>query len=183
MTEMPTDASLSTLTALGEELFAAEQKILNIEAKLKEAKADRDVLSGTTIPEFLAEAGIEELTMSGGRKIEVKEILSVTPKAADRPSVFAALEEQGAGALIKTTISCPFGKGQDEKVKEILDMLAEAGVDTKLDKKVEPPTLKKHIRLRLEAGESVDMKLFNVKQFKQAVFSKGKPTEAVFEGE
>lgn len=180
---LPSDQSMSSLTTAGQALYDAEQKVLNLEARLKEAKKARDAIAMSSIPDLMAEMGIEEIKMTGGRKVEVKEVLSVTPKAADRPKVMEAVVEQGAGALIKTTVSVPFGRGEDEKVKALLTLLQDQGHQAKCDTKIEPSTLKKHVRERLESGLPVDQTLFGVRQFNIAKFSEGAPKEAIFEGE
>jgi len=184
MTEnFPTDEQSSTLTALGQELLAAEQKVLDTEAAFKAAKRARDRIAMTAIPEAMEQMGVESLTMTGGRKIEVKPFLSVVPLAANRPRVLEELEAQGAGSLIKTTVSVPFGRGEGDKVKDLLTQLQEAGLQAKSESKVEPQTLKKHVRDRLKAGLPVDTELFGVKDLRRAEFTAGKPTEAVFDGE
>lgn len=179
---LPQDSELSSLSQLGEDLVEAENAVFLAEHKLKLAKSARDNIANTQIPELMKELGVEFIGLAGGRRVDVTPILSVTPLAADRPLVFAALEEQGAGALIKTTVSVPFGRGQDEKVKELLELLQTKGLAGKLDKKVEPQTLKKHVKERLLEGKPVPA-CFNVKKFDQAKFTKGKPTKPVFDDE
>ena len=181
--ELPTDESMSALTQMGQQLYDAEQAVIDAEARLKHAKRKRDALATQAIPSALEEMGIESLTMTGGRKIEVKPILSVTPLAANRPRVMEEVTKQGAESIIKTTVSVPFGRGEQEAVKALLTKLQEDGLSAKLDTKIEPQTLKKHVKERLEAGLPVDTELFGVREFTQAKFTEGKPTEPVFDGE
>ena len=182
MTNLPLDSELSSLSALGQDLYEAEEYVFQAEHDLKLAKGKRDHLARSLIPELMKELGVEFIGMTGGRRVDVKSILSVVPLAADRPLVLKHLEEQGAGALIKTTITVPFGRGEEVKVKDLLNLLQEHGIGSKLEKKVEPPTLKKHIKERLEQGLPVP-KEFNVKKFDQASFTEGKPKKPIFPGE
>jgi len=182
MTDLPPDSEMSSLAALGQDLVAAEESVFLAEHKLKLAKAARDNIANVQIPDLMKELGVEFIGMAGGRRVDVKSILSVTPLAADRPLVFAELEKQGAGSLIKTTVSVPFGRGQDAEVQALLELLQDKGLAGKLDKKVEPQTLKKHVRDRLEEGLPIPA-CFNVKKFEQAVFTKGKPVAPVFDDE
>lgn len=180
---LPSDASLSTLSQLGESLYKAEQTVLDLEARLKAAKRQRDYIAQQAIPEFLAENDIESISLTGGRRIDVKPILSVTPLAANRPLVYAEVEAKGDGNLIKRTVTVPLGKGEDEKLKQLLASLQEQGLDAKVDTKIEPSTLKKWVRNRLEKGLPVDKKLFGVRDFSRAEFTEGAPKVEHFEGE
>ena len=168
---------------MGQLLYDAEQKVLDLDAQLKIAKRSRDYIAGTQIPEFMKDAEIEFIGMSGGRRVDIKEILAVQPLAANRPLVYAAVAEAGDGSLIKTTVSIPFGRGEQEKVKKLLATLQRAGLTPKCDTKIEPSTLKKWVKDRLAAGKPVDKDLFGVRDFSKATFTEGAPNESVFDGE
>lgn len=180
---MPTDDSLSTLTELGNDLYDAETEVLRLEAELKRAKKRRDGIAQTDIPEAMKEVGLSMLQTTDGAKIELKDVLSVTPLKKNRPLVFKALEDQGAGNLIKTTVIVPFNKGEAAAIKELFKALRVLNRQAKEERKVESQTLKKHVKDRLEEGEEVDMELFGVRQFEIAHFSDGGPKPPVFEGE
>lgn len=177
---LPSDSELSSLARAGQELFDAEKKVLDLEAQLKVAKKVRDAIAHVTVPELLGEIGIEQITMTGGREVSVKEYLSVSPLKDNRPLVLAALVEQGAGALIKSTVSVSFGRDSAEEVKRVNEMLQREGLTTKIDIKVEPATLKKHVKERLAKGEFVDQELFGVRTGAVAKFSKGAPKAQPF---
>ena len=179
---LPTDAELSTLATLGDDLFEAEARVLRLEAELKVAKRRRDAIAHVEIPEAMEEIGVLEFRTARS-KFELKETLRVQPKADNRPLVLRAVEEAGDGALIKTTVSVPFNRGQDEQVAELLNQLQEMGLQNKQERKIEPSTLRKYVKDKLEAGEQVDMDLFGVTKFRQAIFGDGAPEAPVFEGE
>lgn len=182
MNDTPTDNELSTLARLGEELYEAESEVLRLEAELKQAKVRRDRIQRDLIPEAMSEIGVLEFRTANS-KISVKEMLEVRPLVDNRPLVLKALEEQGAGALIKTTLSVPFNRGEDEAVKQACEILQQQGRQFKQERKVEPQTLKKHVRDRLKDGKPVDMELFGVSQFKKAIFEDGAPEAPIFDEE
>lgn len=181
--ELPTDSALSTLSTLGQQLYEAEAEVLELKARLKQAEKKALRIATEDIPSALEEVGVRSIEMTGGRKIEIKETLSVKPKADNRPLVMQDLVERGAGNLIKTTVMVPFNRGEDEKVTELLKMLQTQGLQTKAETKVEPSTLRAHVKKLLEAGTPVDMELYGVRQFKRAIFSEGAPVEPIFDGE
>ena len=173
--QLPNDAELSSLARAGEDLFQAEQNVLNLEVQLKAAKKRRDAIANVTVPELLESIGIEQITMTGGREVSVKEYLSVSPLKDNRPLVLAELVKQGASALIKTTLSIPFARGQEDEVRRVNELLQREGLTTQVEIKVEPATLKKHVKDRLAAGDYVDQELFGVRTGSIAKFSKGQP--------
>ena len=182
MNEMPTDTELSTLAALGDDLFNAEEEVLRLAAELKRAQKIRDGIQQEEIPEAMAEIGVLEFR-TAKCKIELQEVLRVQPKVANRPLVLLAVEEAGQGALIKTTVTVPFGRGESEKAKELLAEIQARGLQSKQERKIEPSTLKKYVKDKMEAGEPLDQDLFGVYKFKQAKFSDGAPVPPVFDGE
>jgi len=173
---------LSTLVKLGEELYAAEAEVLRLDAELAKAKARRDTIQNDIIPQAMEEIGVKEFRTENSHVV-IKPILAVTPKKDDRPLVFKAVEETGDGAIIKDTVTMALGKGKVEVAKKLLKIAEELQLDAKQERKIEAQTLKKYVKDRLEAGEAVDMKLFGVKQFKQAKFKSGAPEAPVFEDE
>ena len=182
MNETPTDSELSTLATLGNELYEAEADVLRLEAELKQAKRKRDRIQTEIIPSAMEEIGVLEFRTATS-KIEIKEKLIVQPKVDNRPLVLQELEKQGAAALIKTNVTIAFNRGEDEAAKETIAMLEEQGRQVKQDRSVHHSTLKKHVKDRLAEGKPIDMELFGVRQFKQAVFGDGAPEAPVFEDE
>jgi len=182
MTEMPTDTELSSLARLGDDLYDAETEVLRLEAELGRAKKVRNAIREEEIPEAMKEIGVLEFR-TPTCKIALKEILRVQPLVANRPLVLKAVEAAGQGALIKSTVTVAFGRGDGEKAKGLLASLQEKGLQSKQDRLIAPSTLKKYVRDLLEAGEPLDQKLFGVYQAQEAKFSDGAPQPPVFEGE
>lgn len=182
MTDTPKNAELAELSALGEQLYSAEAEVLRLEAELRRAKKRRDFIQCDLLPSTMEKIGLVEFRTPRSH-IKVSEQLEVRPRADNRPLVLAALEKQGAGALIKTNLAVPFGKGEDEEVARVCEALALLGRDYRQDRAVHPQTLKKHIRDRLAKGDPVDVELFGVRQFQKAIFNSGAPEAPSFDEE
>ena len=180
---LPSDAGVSSLTAIGRKLLAAEEKVQRLEAELKRACLERDKIQNHELPEIAEALGIEGSFGVDGCKLEIKPILSVKPLEANRPLVLQELEKQGAGALIKNEVTVSFTKGKEKEAAEFIARLQAEGLQPKTERWVESQTLKKHVDERLKAGKSVDLELFGVRQFKQAKFTDGAPKPRVFDGE
>jgi hypothetical protein len=179
---LPSDQELSTLSRLSEDLYEAEAEVLRLEAELKRAKRRRDAIQCDEIPAAMEDIGVLEFR-TDKCKIELKPVLRVSPRKDNRPLVFREVEEAGDEAIIKSNVMVAFGRGKEEQTKELLDYLQKNGMQAKQERKIEPQTLKKWVKDRLERGEPVDMELFGVRQFKQAVFRDGAPEAPVFEEE
>lgn len=182
LSSAPTDQGLSRISELGQKLYEAEKAVLQLEADLRRAVRARDELSTKLIPDVMEELGLESFK-TRDFVVEVDSVLRVQPKAESRPLVIQALEDMQLGSIVKTTVIVAFDRGQDAEVDKAVKLLAEMGRQPKLERKVEPATLKKVIKDRLEEGKPVDMDLFGVSQFRKAEFSSGAPTPPVFEGE
>lgn len=174
-------SELSALAQMAADLHSAEERVLILENELKKAKERRDHIQRNVIPDYMAEIGMEEFT-AAGMKIKIDTVLSVKPKADARPRVLEEVEKLGAGALIKSTVSVAFNRNENDKARSFITDLQEKGLQPKQDRKIEPQTLKKFVKDRLEKGESVDMELFGVSRFARAQIAEGAP-EPVFDGE
>jgi hypothetical protein len=182
MTEPSQGSELSQLVKLGESLYDAEAEVLRLDAELKRAKARRDRIQNLLLPEAMEEIGITEFRTPTSH-FKVQEKLVVQPKAADRPLVLQALEEQGAGELIKTKLEVPFNRGEEEAVASVCEALGLLGRDYKQDRSVHPSTLKKHVKDLLSRGEPLNTELFGVRTFQSAVFTSGAPEAPIFDEE
>jgi len=178
----PTDRELSSLAQLGNDLYEAEADVLRLDAELKRAKAKRDRIQHDLIPEAMAEIGVLEFRTATSH-IKVEEKLRVQPLKQNRPLVLQAVEEMGSGNLIKTTVSVPFNRGEDDRVEAALLALEEMGCQYKQERDIHPSTLRKFVSDLLKEGKPVDMELFGARKFKQAVFEDGAPEPPVFEDE
>ena len=74
---------------------------------------------------------------------------------------FSHLRDIGAEDFIKNEISIRFGLREDNKAKSVQADLDNQGFDTASKVWVEPMTLKKLIKDRIEAGQEIDLEMFN----------------------
>ena len=67
-------------------------------------------------------------------------------------SAYNCLRENGLADIIKNEVSVQFGKGEDNKAQQLLDLAVSNGYEPQQKTKVEPMTLKALYRERVEAG-------------------------------
>jgi phage terminase small subunit len=143
---------ISSLAGYCKELKAYEDEIADLEEKIKYKKEKADKISSEIIPNMLAEQGLSSLKLADGSAVEVKKSYSCTIKKDDVESAHKWLRENGLADIIKNEVFVTFGKGEDNKAKDLLDLAEQSGYEPQQKSKVEPMTLKALYRERVEAG-------------------------------
>ena len=138
-----------------------QDQIDNLEQDLKSVKEQADKISSEIIPNLLAEQGLSSLKLADGSAVEVKKSYSCTVKKDAIESAYTWLRENGLGDIIKNEVAVQFGKGEDNKAQELLDLAVREGYEPSQKQKVEPMTLKALYRERVEAGLDMPSQFFH----------------------
>ena len=140
-----------------------EDEITSLEEQLKNKKLEADDISSRVIPELLAEQGLSEIKLADGSKVAVKKEFRCTlPKdEAKRTAAYQWLRDQNLGDIIKNNIFVTFGKGEDDKAKQLLDLAADNGYEPQQKSDVAWMTLTALFRERIEAGLDMPSDVFN----------------------
>ena len=140
-----------------------EDEIAQIEEQLKNKKAEADDIGSRVIPELLAEQGLSEIKLADGSKVSVKKEFRCTlPKDPDRRlAAYKWLRDQGLGDIIKNNVFVTFGKGEDNKAQQLLDLAAENGFEPEQKSDVAWATLTALFRERIEAGLDMPSDVFS----------------------
>lgn len=128
-----------------------------IEAKEQELKSLNEMyteVSRVSIPTLLNEAGLSEVRLSSGEKVEIKDQLkaSVADKnylQAYRNMVEAEGDKEKIDSLFKEEAII------SQVNDEILDALIEKGIEYEVKRSIHPQTLKKYCQERLDNGLSI----------------------------
>ena len=129
-----------------------ENELLAKEEELKELKRKVDLVSGEVIPTMMQEMNISTLKLADGTSVEVKPVYGASIPKAKQEEAYTWLRENGLGDLIKNQVAVSFGKGEDNKAQELLDLAVSKGYEPSQDQKIEPSTLRALYRERVEAG-------------------------------
>lgn len=146
---------IRTVSQVVRQLGEAEETVKNL-------KRGRDRYLYDLIPAKLAEMGIDKVEVDGN-KVSLRTFVSGTmPKdPIQRENALAHIREIGAGDFIKNDVSVSFGVTQDNSAKSLQAELEDKGFDTSAKTWIEPMTLKKLIRERVEANQEIDLEMFN----------------------
>ena len=143
---------IQTLASYCQELQGYQEDIERLEAEVKKYKEKADKISSEIIPNLLAEQGLSSLKLADGSGVEVRKAYSCTVKKDSVESAYEWLRNNGLGDLIKNEVAVQFGKGEDTRANDLLELAVQEGFEPSQKQKVEPMTLKALFRERIEAG-------------------------------
>ena len=155
-------ADVDTLASYCRELQTYEEEIAELEEQIKKKREKADKISSEIIPNMLAEQGISSLKLADGSSVDVRKSYNCTIKKDEMESAYNWLRENQLGDIIKNEVSVQFGKGEDNKAEQLLNLAAREGYEPSQRSKVEPMTLKALYRERVEAGLDMPSQFFNI---------------------
>ena len=141
-----------------------EDEIEELEEKLKAKKAEADDIGSRIIPELLAEQGLSEIKLADGSKVSVKrEFRATLPKDDERrEAAYQWLRDNGLGDIIKNNVSVTFGRGEDDKAQQLLNLAAENGFRPQQKSDVAWNTLTALYEERVKAGLDMPSDVFSL---------------------
>jgi len=163
-TDLLDNVEVNTIAAECVKLKQKEDEIADLEEQLKKKKEEADYISSNVIPELLAEQGLSEIKLSDGSKVSVRKEFRATVKKDEiaREGAYQWLRDQGLGDIIKNNVSVTFGKGEDDKAKQLLDLAADNGYEPQQKSDVAWNTLTALYEERIQAGLDMPSDNFNL---------------------
>jgi hypothetical protein len=148
------NVEITTIAAECVKLKQKEDEIAALEDQLKNKKAEAEDIGSRVIPELLAEQGLSEIKLADGSKVSVKKEFRATVPKDDikRESALQWLRDQGLGDIIKNNVTVSFGKGEDDKAEQLLQLAADNGFEPQQKSDVAWNTLSALYQERIEAG-------------------------------
>jgi len=158
------NVEITTIAVECVKLKQKEDEIASLEEQLKSKKAEADDIGSRVIPELLAEQGLSEIKLADGSKVSVrKEFRATIPKdEGKRESALQWLRDQGLGDIIKNNVSVSFGKGEDDKAEQLLNLAAENGFEPQQKSDVAWNTLTALYQERVQAGLDMPSESFSL---------------------
>ena len=162
-TDLLDNIEVNTIAAECIKLKRKEDEISDLEEQLKKKKEEADFISSSVIPELLAEQGLSEIKLADGSKVSVKKEFRATVPKDDtkRENALLWLRTNGLGDIIKNNVSVTFGKGEDNKAKQLLDLAAENGFQPQQKSDAAWNTLTALYQERVESGLDMPSDVFN----------------------
>jgi hypothetical protein len=165
---------LQTVAEMARAVSAQDTLVAQLEDRLKEEKRKLLKLTDEDLPALLHEIGLTKFELADGSKIELKPTYGAHIKIDNRDMAFTWLRDNGFDDIIKNTVSCVFGRGEDSQAEHFLKIAAEQGVPASQKEEVHPSTLKAFVKERVEVGDEFPMELFGAYVGQRANIKKGK---------
>ena len=155
---------VTTIAAECQKLKALEDQIAAAEENLKDLKLKADDVGSRVIPELLAEQALTSIKMEDGSTVSVKkEFRATIPKdEGRREAALQWLRDQGLGDIIKNNVSVTFGKGEDDKAEQLLNLAAEHGFEPQQKSDVAWNTMTALYQERVQAGMDMPSECFSL---------------------
>ena len=140
-----------------------EDMIKSAEKHIQDLKAQADDVGSRIIPELLAEQGLTSLKLADGSAVSVKKEFRCTlPKDEDRrAAAYKWLRDNKLEDIIKNNVFVTFGRGEDDKAKQLLDLAAENGFEPQQKSDVPWNTLTALFKERVESGLDMPSDVFS----------------------
>jgi len=165
---------LSTLTGFAEAIIKQDAFVKELEEKLKEEKKKLLKMTDEDLPALMTEANSMEFTLLDGSKVTIKPQYGASIKVDNRPAAYEWLREHGHDDIIKNTISCQFGRGEDDLASSFKAFVETEGYVPTQTEKIEPISLRGVVKERVENGDEFPMELFGAYVGQRAVITKAK---------
>ena len=151
---------LTSIAALARTIRDEEETIAALEGDLKAAKKRHIKLTDEEMPAMLAEIGISSFTLDDGSTVEIKQTYGASILVKNRSEAFEWLRDKGHDDIIKNTVLCQFGRGEDDLAGAFAAFAQTQGYVPEQKTEVHPQTLRAFVKERCEAGEDFPMELF-----------------------
>lgn len=160
LSEMSDNQGLKSLADLGNELIVELGIQEELEKEIAASKLKTTRLSDVTIPEKMAELGLEEIKLKSGHKLALQPVFGSSIPDVRKPEAWKWLRDNGYGSLIKTTLGCAFGMGEEDEARRTIALLEDQGISFKSKEDVHASTLKSFVTEQYENGKTFPEALF-----------------------
>ncbi len=163
------DEALGRVAILARRVLDTQADVAVKDQALKDAKKRLRNLEENELPALMDEIGIEKFSMDDGSSINVKEDMYASIPTKNKAAAAQWLFDNGQGSLVKMDVVTHFEKGQEEKVQEVTDLLAELGYSFNKTQTVNTASVKAVLKELIAQGQDVPLKLFGAYILRRAI--------------
>jgi hypothetical protein len=160
---------LTTVAGMARAIRDKERVVSELEQKLKDEKKALLKMTDEDLPTMLAEIGLSSMKLDDGSEVTVKQTYGASILVDNRPAAYEWLRENGYDDIIKNTVACQFGRGEDDKASAFKAFAENEGFFAEQKTEIHPQTLRAFVKERVESGEEFPMSLFGAYVGQRAV--------------
>ena len=151
-----------------------EDEIARTEAYLKEKKKDLLKLTDEDLPSVLQELGVSSFKLEDGSQVDIKPLYGASIPKPRIDEAHEWLRDNGYDDIIKNTVLCQFGRGEDDQASAFAAFAQKQGYVPEQKTEIHPQTLRAFVKERVEEGDAFPMELFGAWVGQRAVIKKGR---------
>ena len=151
---------LRSVAELARDAQQKSETIERLEKQVKQVKSEYFKLIDEELPAILQELGLNAFELADGSKINVRPQYGAHINLDNREKAFQWLRDNDHDGIIKNSISCSFGTGEDEQAKTFSILVKDSGLTPDQKTEVHSSTLKAWVKERVENGDEFPMDLF-----------------------
>ena len=118
---------LASVAAISRQILATETTIDDLEQQIKDEKKKLLKLTDEELPAMLNEMGISKFSLDDGSEVVVKQTFGGSITQANKEEAHSWLRDHGHDDIIKNTVTCQFGRGEDNQAAAFSEMAEEKG--------------------------------------------------------
>ena len=172
--EKVANTGLASVAEIARAVRNQEDLVGKLEDQLKEAKRELLKLTDEDLPAMLLELGLSSFELEDGSKVTVRPTYGAHIKAENKATAFDWLRQNGFDDIIKNTVSCNFGRGEDQEASQFIEYAQGLGYAAEQKTDVHPSTLKAFVKERVQNGEAFPMELFGAYVGQRATIARKK---------
>ena len=165
---------LTTVAGMARAIRDKEKGIADLEQTLKEEKKALLKMTDEDLPTMLAEIGLTSMKLDDGSEVTVKQTYGASILVDNRPAAYDWLRDHGYDDIIKNTVACQFGRGEDDQASAFKAIAEKQGYLAEQKTEIHPQTLRAFVKERVETGDEFPMELFGAYIGQRAVVKRSK---------
>jgi len=167
-------SDLTTVAGMARAIRDKEKGVADLEQKLKEEKKALLKMTDEDLPTMLAEIGLASMKLDDGSEVTVKQTYGASILVDNRPAAYDWLRDHGYDDIIKNTVACQFGRGEDDQASAFKAIAEKQGYLAEQKTEIHPQTLRAFVKERVESGDEFPMELFGAYIGQRAVVKRSK---------
>jgi hypothetical protein len=165
---------LTTVAGMARAIRDKEAEVNELEQKLKNEKRALMKLTDEDLPTMLAEIGLTSMKLDDGSEVSIKPQYGANILVDNRPAAYEWLRENGYDDIIKNTVACTFGRGEDDKASAFKSFAEKEGYFAEQNTGIHHTTLRAFVKERIENGDDFPMELFGAYVGQRAIIKRSK---------
>ena len=165
---------LTTVAGMARAIRDKEAEVNELDQTLKNEKRALMKLTDEDLPTMLAEIGLTSMKLDDGSEVSIKPQYGANILVDNRPAAYEWLRENGYDDIIKNTVACTFGRGEDDKASAFKAFAEKEGFFAEQNTGIHHTTLRAFVKERVENGDDFPMELFGAYVGQRAIIKRSK---------